>query len=64
MKGTGPVSEREGLAAEKAIQRMSTALSENEFMLAAQEYVDAIARGVDALRDQATMDGSTPVAAP
>ena len=64
MKGTGPVSEREGLAAEKAIQRMSTALSENEFKLAAQEYVDAMARGVAALEDQATMSASAPVAAP
>jgi hypothetical protein len=64
MKGTGPVSEREGLAAEKAIQRMSTSLSENEFKLAAQEYIDAMARGVAALQEQATMAASTPVAAP
>lgn len=64
MKGTGPVSEREGLAAEKAIQRMSTSLSENEFKLAAQEYVDAMARGVAALQEQATMSASTPVTRP
>jgi len=64
MKGTGPVSEREGLAAEKAIQRMSTALTENEFKLAAQEYIDAMARGVAALQEQATRPASTRVAAP
>jgi hypothetical protein len=64
MKGTGPVSEREGMAAEKAIQRMSAALSEDEFKLAAQEYVDAIGRGVSALQAQATMSASSPVAAP
>jgi len=64
MKGTGPVSEREGLAAEKAIQRMSTSLSEDEFKLAAQEYIDAMARGVAALQEQATMSASAPVAAP
>jgi len=64
MKGTGPVSEREGMAAEKAIQRMSTSLSESEFKLAAQEYIDAMGRGVAALEDQAIMPASTPVVVP
>lgn len=64
MKGSGPVSEREGLAAEAAIQRMSTALSEEEFQQAAQEYVDAMERGINAMRNVATMPGSTAVAQP
>lgn len=62
MKGTGPVSEREGKAAEAAIQRMSKALSEDEFKEAAQEYVDAMERGIAAMRANAAMPVNAPVA--
>lgn len=64
MKGSGPVSEREGLAAEAAIQRMGSSLSEAEFKQAAQEYVDAMERGINAMRDVAKLSGSTVVAMP
>jgi len=59
LRGTGPVSEREGKAAEAAIQRMSTAQSEDEFKQAAQEYVDAMERGIAAMRENAKMPATS-----
>lgn len=64
LKGTGPISEKEGEAAKAAIQRMSSALSEAEFKQAAQEYVDAMERGIAAMRDVAAMPAATPVVVP
>lgn len=64
LKGTGPVSEREGKAAEEAVARMSKALSEDEFRQAAQEYVDSMERGIAAMRQTAMMPINTPVVVP
>lgn len=47
LKGTGQITEVEGKKATDAITRMSTTISENEFMQAAKELRDAIQAGID-----------------
>ena len=47
LRGMGALSNQEGEAATKAIQRMSTSQSEKEFRAAAQDFNEIIQRGVD-----------------
>jgi hypothetical protein len=47
LKGTGQITEIEGKKATDAITRMSTAISENEFMQAAKELREVIQAGID-----------------
>lgn len=56
LKGAGQVTDYEGQKAEKALAAMETATSEEDFRLAAQEYVNAIANGVKIARKVARMN--------
>jgi hypothetical protein len=47
LRGMGALSNQEGEAATKAIQRMSTSQSEKEFRTAANDFNEIIKRGVD-----------------
>ena len=52
LRGMGALSNQEGEAATKAIQRMSTSQSEKEFKAAAQDFNEIIQRGVDRNREK------------
>ena len=53
MKGLGALSNTEGIAATKAVTRMSTATSETEFKAAAKDYQDTIDQGVRRMQQKA-----------
>jgi hypothetical protein len=55
LRGSGAISEKEGDAATKALNRMSTFTSENEFRAAAQDYADFIAKGVRTTQQMADL---------
>ena len=52
LRGLGALSNLEGEAATKAIQRMSTSQSEKEFKTAAKDFNEIIQRGVDRNREK------------
>jgi hypothetical protein len=58
LKGTGAVSNAEGAAAAQAIQRMSKAASEKEYIKAAREYRDILQRGLDRTQKGIRVDDS------
>lgn len=61
LKGAGQITEIEGTKAENAMARMDRALSENEFRQALKDFRDAVAGGMDKLRQKAGMDARQPV---
>ena len=56
LKGTGAITEVEGTKATTAVNRMSTATSEEEFRKAAQDYVDIVQQGVKQTYGRAKQD--------
>ena len=56
LKGTGAITEVEGTKATTAVNRMSTATSEEEFRKAAQDYVDIVQQGVKQTYGKAKQD--------
>ena len=62
LKGGGPVTEVEGLKAEQAMARMSTATSKEDFVSAMEDYREALREGLAKLRKSA--GGATPVPTP
>jgi hypothetical protein len=58
LKGAGQVTDFEGQKAENALAAMNSATSESEFKRAMQDYVDAIAAGVQIARKQSRMGAS------
>jgi len=52
LRGMGALSNQEGEAATKAVQRMSTSQSEAEFKAAARDFNEIIQRGVDRNREK------------
>jgi hypothetical protein len=52
LRGMGSLSNQEGDAATKAIQRMSTSQSEKEFKAAATDFKEIIQRGIDRNREK------------
>jgi flagellar protein FlgJ len=59
LKGAGAVTDFEGKKAENAMAAMKAATSETEYKRALQDYVDAIAAGVEIARKQSRM-GAVP----
>lgn len=53
LKGGGPVTEVEGLKAEQAMARMSTATSKEDFIAAMEDYREALRDGLAKLRKRA-----------
>jgi len=63
LRGTGSITEKEGIEAKAAISRMSTSQSEAEFRTAAQDFQNIVKRGIDASRSklgQASKYGTAP----
>jgi hypothetical protein len=58
LKGAGQVTDFEGQKAETALAAMDAATSESEYKRALQDYVDAIAAGVQIARKQSRMGAS------
>jgi hypothetical protein len=57
LKGGGAITEKEGTKATSAINRMSTATSENEFIRAALDLQDVIRKGVTNAQSRASRAG-------
>lgn len=60
LKGSGQITEIEGVKASNAIARMSTAQSEKEFIAAAKEYQDIIRAGLRRAAENATVGRQQP----
>lgn len=58
LKGGGQITEIEGQKATQAISRMSLAQSEEEYIQAAQEFIDIVNRGIQTAQRQAQGDYS------
>lgn len=58
LKGAGAVTDFEGKKAESAMAAMKAATSETEYKRALQDYVDAVAAGVQIARKQSRMGAS------
>jgi len=58
LKGAGSVTDFEGKKAESAMAAMKAATSESEYKRALQDYVDAVAAGVQIARQQSRMGAS------
>lgn len=64
LKGGGAITEKEGTKGTDAINRMSIAQSEKEFMSAARDLQEVIRKGVANAQRKATTGGAAPAAAP
>jgi hypothetical protein len=60
LKGGGQITEVEGQKATEALQRLDTALSEKEYIAAAEEFISEIDR-LTALAEQRSTGGTSPV---
>jgi hypothetical protein len=64
LQGFGPVTEKEGQAAAKAVERMKLALDDKEFLVALDDYNEQLQRGLEkaqqALQGRATPAPMTP----
>lgn len=58
LKGGGPITNIEGQKAEDAMARMNRALSEDDFRTALKDFRDAVAEGMQKLRQRAGQGGS------
>jgi hypothetical protein len=62
LKGGGAITEKEGSKATEAINRMSIATDEKEFVRAAMDLQDVIRKGVQNAQSRASRAGSAPAA--
>lgn len=62
LKGGGAITEKEGTKAESALNRMSLAQSENEFVKAAQDFKQVIQTAVGNAKMKADRAGAAPAA--
>jgi hypothetical protein len=62
LRGGGAITEKEGEKGTAALNRMSLATSEKEFVQAATEFRAIVQRGVQRAKEQAGKIGSTPAA--
>ena len=65
LKGGGPITEVEGLKAERAVARMEAATSKEAFLVALKDYENAMEAGLRKLKKRAGMSGAeSPTARP
>ena len=61
LKGGGAITENEGIKAEQAMSRLNTAMNEQDFITALNEFQDAVRSGYEKIKARAGM-GSQPAA--
>ncbi|MGA0882373.1 MAG: hypothetical protein ACO3QP_06125 [Burkholderiaceae bacterium] len=64
LRGGGAITQVEGEKATQAISRMSTSQSEQEFVKAANEFMDVVRRGMERAQRSAGQSPAPPVSAP